>query len=297
MFSGFASALQLTYLLGSLTIQSYICQPPTAPTIIEPIDGSSVVVGVPFTVTGNGPEESTIVISADGTDVVSVQADATQQYSANITLSSEGSHTISTQATRSCGSTQGSTITVEAIQSEVPPVDPVEPGTPSPETPGVPSTNGDEEQLSPDTGMPPAVTPKPDTTSDDQGTSKGLSLSVKTPTNFSTTTDESVFVTGTTSKSATVSISVNGDLAGSTLTAQTTYGLGIPLKLGENTIRVTATASDGTTASVTLNVTRQQASANVSWASSESGQATIRVVAIAAISILLILAIIGICLP
>lgn len=281
MLSGFASALNIVYLVGSLTVQSYICQPPSEPILMMPVDGTTVTTGSAITVSGQGPQESSIIISDNGTDVASVQSDNNDSFSASIIIDSDGEHTLAVKATRSCGVTQGNTLTITATSGNTPL--PEEP-TPSP--------------LPPVTSMPPVYSgmptqnlPKPETTSNDQNASKGLYLSVKNPINGSTTTDSSVFVRGVTNSNATVTISVNGTAVASTFRAHTSFGLSVPLSVGENTITVNATGSEGT-ASVTLSVTRLGEERQVPWYQTPEGQQTIRAVAIGSVVILIIIVII-----
>lgn len=291
MLSGFASALQLVSLVGSLTISSYICQPPTAPTISVPVDGSVVTVGSPFTVSGNGPSESSIIISNDGNPLITVQADSSNQFSANVTVATQGEHTMSVQSSRPCGTAQGGQITVTA---HLPiPVDPTNPTNPSqPPQPIAPNTPN---QPQPTDEIPPIDTPTTTTDSDEQGTSKGLFLNVTNPINNSATTDPSVFVSGSTNYASTISILVNGTNVGTTHVDYPTFGLNTPLNIGDNTIVITATSEEGT-ASVKLNVTRHP-SENVQvvgdWQQSEAGKTAIKVVAVSAISLLVLLVIIG----
>lgn len=295
MMSGFAAALQLTYLLGSLTIQSYICQPPAAPDILSPADQSVVTDGVAFTVSGQGEHQSTIIISEDTTALVSVQADSSNHFSANVTVQGVGEHTLNVKAARPCGTTQGNQITViaEANTTPVDPTDPTEPTNPTtPVTPGTPSTGG--EPASPN--YPDGETPLPDTDSDNQGTSKGLKLTVTDPLNESSTTDSSVFLKATTSRDATLAVFIDGEEVGTTYLPRTEFGLSVPLKVGLNEIYVKAQGKDGS-ATVKLTVTRyaQQSPSydGTTWAQSEAGRTTIRVVAISIVTILLLVVIIG----
>lgn len=302
MFSGIGSALiQLIYLVGSFTtIQSYICQPPTAPIIVSPESGTAHPIGTAFTVSGTGPTESSIVISDNTVDVVSVQANESNQFSANVILTSEGEHTLSVKAVRSCGQAQGNEITVTGGPA-IPPVDPVDPVDPidpvdptpptnpsNPAQPSEPSTPG-----TPTTPETPPEVPQPNTDSDGQGTSEGLYLSIDSPANNSTTTDSSVFVGGSTNAPSTVIITVNGTEVARTLVKQSEFGMSVPLSVGANTIVVSATGDEGK-ASVQLTVTRNTTNQDIAWYQTETGQMTIRVAAVSLISILIVVVIIGI---
>lgn len=297
MFSGLLSAFQLTYLLGSLTtIQSYICQPPTAPLIVTPIDGTSVEATKPFTVSGDGPFQSAIVISANGTDLLSVQADENNHFSAQVTLNTEGPQTLSVKSERTCGTAQGNTVNLTVDPAIVVPVDPTNPTDPTnpinPETP----TNPDDETDQSGNPAPtdPSVTPpQPDTDSDEQGTSDGLYLAIKSPANNSTTTDSSIFVNGSTNAPSKVFITINGQIMAQTFIYSSTFGLTIPLSVGVNELTIAANAETGT-ATVKLTVTRQAEEQKTAWYQTEQGQTAIRIAVISLITILIIIVIIGI---
>lgn len=295
MFSGLVSAFQLTYLLGSLTtIQSYICQPPTAPLIVTPIDGTSVEATKPFTVSGDGPFQSAIVISSNGSDLVSVQADDNNHFSAQVTLPNEGSQTISVKSERTCGTTQGNAVTLNVTPAIITPVDPTDPTNPTnPETPTSPGDNTSDQPTSPNPTSPVTPSPQPDTNSEEQGTSDGLYLSIQSPSNNSTTTDSSIFVNGSTDNPSKVSITVNGQIMAQTFINSSTFGLSVPLSVGVNELTITANAETGT-ASVKLTVTRQAEEQKTAWYQTEQGQNAIRIAVISLIAILIIIVIIGI---
>lgn len=298
MFSGLVSAFQLTYLLGSLTtIQSYICQPPTAPLIVTPIDGASVEATKPFTVSGNGPFQSAIILSSNGSDLVSVQADENNHFSAQVTLTNEGAQTLSVKSERTCGSAQGNAVTLNVTPAIIDPVDPTDPTNPTnptnPETPTGPGGDQPNQPSTPNPTTPSITPPQPDTNSDDQGTSDGLYLSIQSPANNSTTTDSSIFVSGSTNSPSKTSITINGQIMAQTFINSSTFGLNIPLTVGVNELTVTANAESGS-ATVTLTITRQAEEQKVAWYQTEQGQTTIRIAAISLITLLIIIVIIGI---
>ena len=289
------------YLVGSFTtIQSYICQPPTAPIIVSPESGSTHPIGTAFTVSGTGPTESSIVVSDNTVDVVSVQANESNQFSANIILTTEGEHTLSVKAIRSCGQAQGNEITITGGPA-IPPVDPVDPVDPiDPVDPAQPTTPSNPTQpnvppvpTTPSNPETPPEVPQPNTDSDGQGTSNGLYLSIDSPANNSTTTDSSVFVSGSTNKPSTIVITVNGTEVARTLVKQSEFGMSVPLTIGASTIIVTAVGDEGK-ASVQLTITRNSANEDVAWYQTETGQMTIRIAAVSLISILVVVVIIGI---
>lgn len=299
MLSGFLSALQLSYLIGSLTIQSYICQPPNAPVITSPVDNYSVEAGQAFTVTGEGDFQSAIILSNDSNDLVSVQADETNHFSANVTFAQEGTQSLSVKSYRTCGTTQGNSITIEVTPSTTPPVDPVDPVDPiDPTTPVNPTQPANPSPTRPSPTQPTIETPsqpvpQPDTSSDDQGTSKGLFLSIQNPANNSTTTESSVFINGSTNYPSKIIITVNGTVMAQTFMANSAFGLSVPLTEGENEVVIAASAEEGS-ASVKLAITRAAENQQTAWYQTEAGQMTVRVAAISVISILIIIVIIGI---
>jgi hypothetical protein len=237
MLTGFASALLAISLFGSTTIHSYICAPPSAPSIASPSNGTSVVTGTPFIVSGIAEPNASIILSDNGVDVVALQADETNHYQGSMTAIASGSHTISARAERSCGSTVGSSVTVVATTSSVVPIPPI---------------SGSIEE--------PVVSPP----SNGQDTPGELSLVIVSPKNNVTTTESSVFIDGYTSKIATVTITVNGETVASTYIPRTFFGMSVPLEIGENTVVISAASTTGT-ASTTLTVFREQPAEKNVW--------------------------------
>ncbi len=263
MLSGFASALMFISLLGSLTVQSHICAPPSAPTITTPLHGATIVSGQPFAVSGNADSDASVVISSNATDILTLQADETSQYFGNITLDNEGEYVVSVRAERSCGSTLGESVTLfitSAPEGEVPV---------SPVVPSRPPTHPSEEYVS--------------VTSDEQNTSHGLFLSITSPRDRSVTRESSAFVGGSTSEAATVTIAVNRETVGTTHTPRMTFGMNVPLVVGENTIVIVAASTTGT-ASVSLTVIREDASKRVPWYETKAAKTIIVTTAVGGLS-------------
>lgn len=215
-------------LLGSTTIHSYICTPPSAPSITAPLNGSSVVVGSPFIVGGSGEPNASIILSDNGVDAITLQADETNRYYGSMTAMESGRHTISVRAVRPCGSAVGSSITVDAKADSKTPVVPVVPVDPSQPTPAA------------------------------------LSLFIVSPKNGITTTESSVYIDGYTNMIATIVITVNGEIVGSTSIPRSFFGMNVPLEIGENTIAVSAVSTNGT-ASAAIKVIREKSIEKVAW--------------------------------
>lgn len=288
MLNGLASMLQVTYLVGTLTVQSYICQQPSIPMITAPANNSSVTAGTSFLVSGQGPSESTVTLSVNGTDAVSLQPDESDHFSASLTVANAGDYSIGVKASRPCGSAVGTSILVTAT-TQTPPIQPEEPEAETPSTPSPDPTPSPK----PSPEKPSVIidTPQPDVNSDDQGTSKGMSLALTSPLDQSVTTDGFAFVSGNLSHPGTVKITVNGSEVGATLSQSKSFGVSVPLEAGDNIIVVTASSNAGT-ASAKLSVTRQTAAQQIPWHQTEVGEMTLRIATISAVSILLIIAII-----
>lgn len=296
MLSGIASVFQLTYLVSSLTIQSYICQPPQPPSITTPSATISVQAGQPVSFAGTGDYQSEIVLLDGTTPIVSLSPNQANQFSATVTFSTQGTKTMSVESRRSCGNAQGNSVTLTVTPAAQPQPEPTpqpQP-TPQPSTPTSPQNIPTAKPNAPFNVEPDvAQAPPIDTTSDTQNTSKNLFLSIGNPANNSSTTDVSTLIEGSTNDPSTIIISINGVKVAQTFTASRSFSLSSPLESGENEILVQATSDQGA-ASVKLIVTRLDTTQQLAWHQTEEGQTTIRVAAVSLVSILIILVIIGI---
>lgn len=263
MFAALLSAIvSLHALFGSVTVQSYICQPPDKPAIVSPADGSRVTAGnIDFT--GSATASSQVTLMVDGQAAAQLTADQFNAFQAQLTLAA-GSHTVGIASTSPCGDATGDDISLTASAPPVPPSG----GGSSPSQSAPPAAA---------ITAPPAhgTTPPPEQIV----VSGKLTLSVAAPIDGTSTKQASIFVRGTTSALAKIQIAVNGAVVAQTLLPGTSFGLAVPLELNDNTITVSATG-DNTLASVTLHVTRifvaapSPSSGRVSWWRTPPGIAT-----------------------
>lgn len=264
MFAAFFGSVSLLLNFASSNIQSYICQPPDKPSIIQPADASSHTEG-PVTVSGIATASSQVTISVDSQASAQVTADAYNTFSAQVTLT-PGVHSLGLTSDSPCGNSLGDPIAVLVTPAPNPPPTQLTPKTP---TSGAGST----------------------TSSSAGGTvtsNGGLVLQIATPKPDSRVTGASVYVSGTTSEPATIHILIGDTEVAKTLAAASTFGLSVPLQPGQNKLLVRA-VSGTDQASDTVTVTRVVVPTSTTTVTSKSWwKTTLGIVIISVVIVLMI---------
>lgn len=270
------AAISIPLLFANVTIQSYICQPPSVPAIISPADGSAVVSSNAVTVEGSATADSTVELTDNGQAYATVTADQNNSFGTQATFS-EGSHTLGVSVTNPCGTNIGGSVTITANSTPVPPSE-------SDPTPVPPDTFSLRDF---------ATTPVPsarDTVNEEAAPNEepgSLVLRNIYPVSGSTTTAASVYVGGLTSVPSIIEISANNKLVGKTMVNQTSFAMKVPLSMGANEITITAISGAERT-SESLKVIRQESatpSAALAWYQTTPGK--ILITSIVAIILLL----------
>lgn len=232
MIASTLGALSLLWAFGSVTIQSYICQPPTPPAITSPAAGTTVTSST-VQVSGDATSSSQVTLAINGRATVQTTADNFRHFAAQLPLASSGMQTISVSSVNPCGNANGNSVKILVLHLS------------SPSTQGSSGT--------------PVTLSGGSTASSNPGLSvsntSGFQLIIKSPHEGLRTTAASVFTSGTTSEPASIHLFVNGREVAQTLTTTTAYGLSTPLQLGNNTITVKASSEHGST-QAQVNVTR-----------------------------------------
>jgi hypothetical protein len=259
MLTGLITVASLPFLhfFTTTIVQSYICQAPTNISIVSPADNTTLTADTNIVVSGTATASSTVTLSTDGTPFANLTADQNNTFAAQ-TQFAAGSHVLSVSASSVCGNASGQDVSITATPAAVT-------LTPAPVVDSTPSV-----QLSTTTSVATSSPVVPNVTNPVggydtiRGGSSGLALSVQSPTDSSSTTAPSIFVSGTTSQASTIEIDVNGKAVANTAVSERSYGLMVPLTLGQNSIMIQAT--DGSNrAGMTLTVTRTPIVSQTPW--------------------------------
>lgn len=265
------------FLLGSLTVQSYICQPPMVPVVQQPSDSSSIVSGETIVIKGVSTASTRVTLSESGQVIATVTADENNNFSAQTTFL-VGSHQIDTRADNPCGSEIGESIHVTATEPRVGASPALLPPATSNVHPFTLPTNLPGAQVTPQNPSGPSTI------------SHGFELMITSSYDSSTAAD-SLFVTGQTNRTATERISINGTFIASSDVPQSHFGLSVPLAMGTNHITVVAT-SGTLRVSTTFSIERVAVNTSVvkspAWYRTTPGK-----VVIVSAAIIIILVIVG----
>jgi hypothetical protein len=260
MLSGLFAFFSLPLLLfSSVTVQSNICEAPTTPVIITPAANSTVSSQTTI-VSGTTTASSTVTITDNSQPAASVMSDVNGDFEVQVNVS-VGQNQLTAQTSNPCGTSGVASETVTVVL-------PVNPPPTTPPSGGVPSVSSSPTSVksiasgSTTTGSTNPVSSSSLPTTSAPSSGGVLMLLIATPADYLTTSKASIFVAGTTSVLATETITVNGVMVASLDDLNTAFGVGVPLKIGDNVIRITATAN-GTATSKVIHITRIRLQASV----------------------------------
>jgi hypothetical protein len=247
---GLGLILAMFHLGTAQTIQVNVCGMPATPVITAPANGTITAIQ-DMEVDGTADANITVNILDNGQLAGSTTADGTGVFGTTIPLVS-GSNSIVAQVGNPCNPTVDSTAVSVTYNAPIPPTPPTPP-TPPPKKPATPATpapkvvsvatNSNPATVLPEIAAPTATLSGKGLTLGITGTSNGLSTQ---PGNQSTAA-KSFFLTGSTGLQANVAIVVNGKVVADVLSSSNgSFGVRIPLSVGKNTIRITATLGDKT---------------------------------------------------
>jgi len=278
----------LTFLGSSTTVQSSICQVALSPTITQPTNLSHVTVDTSFLVSGAATQGNQITLIDNDVDVATVIADENDHYSVYLSTSTSGTHTIAVQAQNACGTTTGDSISITAESSP--------PSTSKVDSSGgsLSSTSLSQPPTIPTTTRDQTAPPSPENTSSAaSATTKGLRLSISSLANGSTTAAASLFLTGSVSSSALITITDNGAPVASSDVPQKSFGYNVPLSSGVNNLIIQAAGNNSIT-SVQLTITRVTTATHTPWYKTSTAQTIVGAAAVTSVSLLFILFLVGI---
>ncbi len=239
-------------LLGSVTIHSDICRMPTQPVVTAPAAGAELAEPT-TTVKGTTTQYSTVTLKTNGRSLGDTTSDASGDFQMQVTLDRGDNH-LTLQTSNPCGI--GSIAAIDLSVAAAPDVTP--PSSPTPTTPdttpptGTPATPGNTQ---PGALGTPELPAKDTPASPESKAPDGLTIRITSPAENFTTSDDSVFLTGVTNMKATQVIEVNNTERAHLTAPSKTFGVLVPLHMGKNTIKVTASAN-GQSAVARLHVIR-----------------------------------------
>lgn len=236
MFKSAVTLLSLPILLSSVSIQSYVCQPPTVPIITSPTNGTKVTASTVVTIQGEATASATVKLTDNGQLFATISADQDNKFAAQTEFTTDA-HQIGVAVTSPCGDNDGDDIRITA-KAPQPPISTID-------TPVIVPTESSP-QAQPNVAAPARRT--------EQKKDK-LKLDVFSPFDGETTSSPSIFVTGKTNIDATERVFINGKQVASTNRASAFFGLSAPLTIGANTVTVIAN-SGKQSARLTVSVTR-----------------------------------------
>ena len=236
MLASSLAALGFHVVLGSVSIRSYICQPPDVPAITSPADGTTATEGDAIIVKGTATADTSVTLSENGQTYAVVTADQNNTFAAQAQFS-VGSHELGLVTTNPCGTNSGDTVTIHVAAKPDEPT-PAEPTTPSnPIQQWFDKLFHNENKREQDTPSSKKQSTKPSST-------PALALTDVYPLDNFTTTDTSVYFTGRTTIPATEQIVVNDKKRAQIKRKQKLFGVAVPLSVGINQITITAVSGD-----------------------------------------------------
>lgn len=238
-------------LLMATSVQSNVCLSTTQTTITQPANGSVIRNDV-VDVYGTTMNDSALQLTDNGQAVAQAYSDSNGVYRVQLPLAT-GQHTLQLTAVNPCGAT-GSASTQFSVKTDTAPVTPTEPST---ETPASTTPPRSSSTTSPNATAPTQQSTSNTATSDTTTNQAVINLKVSSPQDKTTVQSAQVYVSGTTERAATYTVTVNGNFAGSISLPSLTYGINVPLQIGTNTIVITAASGDETDQR-TITVTREQ---------------------------------------
>lgn len=245
----------------SVTVETDVCGLPGTPVIVAP-SGDETTSTQDLTVSGTADDNTTINILDNSTTLASVTSDSSGDYGAIISLSS-GSNEIVAQAENNCSQTANSSAVDVTYNPPAPPPPPPSSGSSTSTTVSVPAVapvTSSGSSTSQSTVAVPATTTSPLSLSLNVSTAPPSSSSssigsVPLGENFTTVFD-SVFITGSTGRPATVEILEGRKVIARVQTDSSgNFGARIPLKFGTNILTFIIT-SGGQTITKTVRIVR-----------------------------------------
>jgi len=202
-----------------------------------PSDGSTLSSQTTI-ITGTTTVNSSVTLTDNDQPSAMVTSDASGAFQVQVTLMTGQNH-LTAQASNPCGT---SGVSEQNVTVTLPPVAliPIPSGSPIVSVLGAiarPATDNAGNSQAEGSSLP------------------ALTMHITSPDNHATTSKAAIFVTGTTNLPATESVIVNGLLDASLDTANETFNVSVPLKIGNNVIRVIANAN-GQSEAAQVSVTR-----------------------------------------
>lgn len=238
MIAVFLSLITLPIWFGAgTTVQSYVCQPPNTPVITTPTAGSTVTSNTQVSIQGTSTAGTTTITLTDNGDVFATITADEFEYFATQTSFTTGAHLLGIASQNECGSSTGADVSITAKAASIP---------------------GGA------LGLPTLSEPT---------AGNGLGLKIISPRNNTTTTGASIYVAGTSSVLTTQQIFVNERMVANISRANTSFGVTIPLLVGDNVLRIViidAANGGDKTEEVSLNIARKPLRHDDATASSTS---------------------------
>lgn len=283
------TAISFQMLFASISIQSYICQPPEVPVITNPSNGATITGDTLVSVEGSATADTSVMLTDNSQAYATVTADQNNKFRLQTTFTS-GDHTLGIRTTNPCGVNSGASIDITVLEP--------------PKTPTPPQSSGQPDDTT-DQAKPRVDSPLTNKVIQDDGLTRpskmpaDKKLETKNdvyiynvyPKDGTNTSDVSVYLTGQINVPATVEVSIKGKVVASTEKNQASFGISIPLELGRNDVSIIAKTLDkqaAKTLTIFRNENRKNETANTVWYQTTPGKIIIAT-SIAAVILVIIL--------
>lgn len=252
----FAAALPILF-ADTQTVRANVCPQPLETVITSPVEGSKTDNGTAL-MSGTTYAESTIKISTNGKQVVTVFSDESGDFSANVPLVA-GRNDLNAHIIDICDRPTDAGVSI-TYTPKAPPPKPSKPATATPDSSGsitpsapAPKNNGQPTRTTaPNTGTGTTTT---EPTTEKEPEPENLRIELTHPKQNSRINQPSVMVIGSTNLASTITITVNDEIVTTYAVKSTDFKVLVPLNYGENRIAVQAT-SDKQTESANVTVER-----------------------------------------